>query len=199
MRRNSLFQILEVVTSAARRRKIKIVVMGGMAISVYAPPRATFDIDAIGDIREESLEGFLMELKEQGFSFDEANPVKTIAGMPFVTLYFGRSKIPLDLFLARNEFQSSIIQRARSLRVGGMELDVISPEDLILVKLLSGRPRDIEDIRQILIENSGVLDLNYLRQWATRLGQRVFLEDEMESLGITPPDTPDETATGEQT
>jgi hypothetical protein len=166
--------------------------MEGMAISVYAAPRATFDIDAIGDVKEESLDGFLMDLKEQGFSFNEANPVKAIAGMPFITLYYGRLRIPFDLFLARNEFQRSIIQRSRSLRDGGMELEVISPEDLILVKLLSGRPRDIEDIRQILTENSGVLDFNYLRRWSTELGQQVFLEDEMESLGITPQDTPDQ-------
>ncbi len=198
MNENSLLQVLEIVTSAARRRKIKIVVMGGMAISVYAPPRATFDIDAIGDVREESLDGFLMELKEQGFAFDEGSPVKTIAGMPFVTLYYGRSKIPLDLFLARNEFQGSIIRRARSLRVGDVKLDVISPEDLILVKLLSGRPRDIEDIRQILTENFKDLEFNYLRRWAAKLGQLVFLEDEMESLGIAPPETPDQATSIEQ-
>ena len=186
MRENTLFQILKIVTTTARRLKIKVVVMGGMAISVYAPPRATFDIYAIGDIKGELLDRFLIDLKKQGFSFDEKNPVKTIAGMPFVTLYYRCFQIPVDLFIARDEFQRLIIQRARSFRLGGMELDVISPEDLILVKLLSGRPRDIDDIRQILTENAGVLDFNYLSQWAAKLGQQVFLEDEMKSLGITP-------------
>jgi len=183
---NALLDVLKKVTSTARRLKIKVVVMGGMATSIYAPPRATFDIDAIGDIKEESLGRFLADLKKQGFSFDEREPVKTIAGLPFVTLYYRRSKIYVDLFIARSEFQKLVVQRARSLRVGGIKLDIISPEDLILVKLLSGRTRDNEDIRQILAENAETLDFKYLRRWANKLGKQVFLKDEMRSLGISP-------------
>lgn len=184
---NTLINVLKKVVLAARRLKIKVVIMGGMAISIYAPPRATFDIDAIGDIGEEALGIFLADLKKQGFSFDERNPVKLIAGLPFVTLYYRRSKLPVDLFLARNDFQKNVVRRSKSFRIGGMKLDVISPEDLILVKLLSGRVRDMEDIRQILAENAGSLDFKYLRQQSSNLGLRVFLEDEVKGLGIKPP------------
>jgi predicted nucleotidyltransferase len=187
MRENALFEVLKIVSDTARRLGIKVVIMGGMAVSVYAAPRATFDIDAIGDIKEELLDSFLSDLKSQGFSFDEKRPVKIIAGLPFITLYYRRFQVPVDLFLVRNEFQMSIVQRACTLRVSGLDLDLISPEDLILIKFIAGRSRDIEDIRQILIENSQVLDFNYLRQWAAKLGQRIFLEDELKSLGIIPP------------
>ena len=61
-------------------------------------------------------------------------------------------------------------------------MEVISPEDLILVKLLSDRPRDTEDVRQILLESSGDLDFKYLEEWAGSLGVLQFLRDEVCSI-----------------
>jgi hypothetical protein len=83
---NSLLEIVRKLSSTAGRLQGKFVLMGGMALSVYAPPRATFDIDAIGDFEDEQLNRFLDDLKEQGFSFDEKAPVKEIAGLKLITL-----------------------------------------------------------------------------------------------------------------
>ncbi len=190
MTENALLVVLRKVIKTAERIQVKVVIMGGMAVSIYSTPRATFDIDAIGDFDEERIGRFLVELKKQGFSFDEKNPVKEIAGLPFVTLYFRDSRIYFDLFIARSEFQKTVVRRARSLQIRDINLDVISPEDLILVKLISARTRDVEDIRQVLSENSETLDFSYLRHWADKLGQLAFLQDEMTSLGF-PPDGPE--------
>ena len=183
-----LLQVLKAVVSTARRHRVRVILMGGMAVSVYAPPRATYDIDAIGEFGEGTMAPFLADLKKQGFTFDEGKPVREIAGLPFVSFFHPRSKIYFDLFIAESEFQESIVRRSRPLRFEGIELELISPEDLILVKILSGRSRDNEDIRQILEENSRTLDFDYLREWAGKLGRQVFLEDEIKSVGINLPD-----------
>lgn len=60
---------------------------------------------------------------------------------------------------------------------------IISPEDLILVKLQSGREKDTEDIREIILENISV-SFKYLRSWAKLLKVDTFLRDELESLGL---------------
>ena len=39
-----------------------------------------------------------------------------------------------------------------------MMVDIISPEDLILLKLQAGRERDTEDVRNIICENFKTLD-----------------------------------------
>jgi hypothetical protein len=39
-----------------------------------------------------------------------------------------------------------------------------SVEDLIIHQVFAGRPRDLEDVRGILLKNSK-LDLTYLRRW----------------------------------
>lgn len=48
------------------------------------------------------------------------------------------------------------------------DLWFVTPEDLILLKLLSHRPRDQGDIADVLFVQ-GQLDETYLRQWAQSL------------------------------
>lgn len=43
-------------------------------------------------------------------------------------------------------------------------LHFASPEDLIIHKVFAGRPRDIEDVRTVLLKNPDV-DLQYIRGW----------------------------------
>jgi hypothetical protein len=43
-------------------------------------------------------------------------------------------------------------------------LHFASPEDLIIHKVFAGRPRDIEDVRTVLLKNPDV-DVQYIRGW----------------------------------
>jgi hypothetical protein len=53
---------------------------------------------------------------------------------------------------------------------------VISPEDLILMKLLANRPRDRADVADLLLV-VGEVDGAYLGSWAARLGVERELRD----------------------
>ena len=44
-----------------------------------------------------------------------------------------------------------------------------TPEDLILLKLIPGRAKDIADVETLVSRNAGKLDEEYLRDWAMRL------------------------------
>lgn len=50
----------------------------------------------------------------------------------------------------------------------GVPAWVVSPEDLILLKLIASRPRDIGDVMDIFLAQ-GQLDEEYLRKWASEL------------------------------
>lgn len=52
----------------------------------------------------------------------------------------------------------------------------MSPEDLILLKVLAARPRDIGDIEDVLLAQ-GDLDEASMRQWAKELGVAEKLEE----------------------
>ena len=184
MTRNILLIVLEKLMKLAHRSKIKIVLMGGIAISLFAKPRATYDIDGMVSSKEENLKDFLSLLKESGFKFDSKQPIKFIKGLPFITFYYPRYKTYVDLFVAQNKFQNEVLKRAKEVKLGKLHLSIISPEDLILLKLQTGREKDLEDIREIILEKRKNLDFVYLKKWAKALGVDVFLKDELRSSGL---------------
>jgi predicted nucleotidyltransferase len=60
--------------------------------------------------------------------------------------------------------EEEFIARAIEVHVEGNAIPVISPKDLIITKVLAGRPKDIEDVRGVLSERAETLDLNRIRQ-----------------------------------
>ena len=184
MARNILLTVLSELLKVCKDHKIKIALIGGIAVSVYARPRVTYDIDGIISIKEEQIKGFLNILKEAGFRYDKKEPVKFIQGLSFITLCYAKHKTYVDLFIAGNEFQKNILARARKVMFNKMSLNIISLEDLVLIKLQTGRERDLEDVRDMISENKGKIDLRYLKKWAQALNIYVFLKDELKSLGI---------------
>jgi hypothetical protein len=59
--------------------------------------------------------------------------------------------------------------------VEGRQLWLASPEDLILLKLISGRPRDWIDVKDVFFTQDN-LDLKYMEHWAKELGIESDLE-----------------------
>ncbi len=184
MTRNILFTVLEKLVKISRKSKTKLALMGGLATSVFGRPRATYDIDGIISLQEGDLEPFLSLLKSNGFKFDQKQPVKFIRGLAFITFYYPAHKTYVDLFVAKNEYQCTVLKRARRIKLEKLNLYVVSPEDLILIKLQAGREKDIEDVREIISENKSKLDFAYLKKWAKLLNVEIFLRDELRSLGL---------------
>jgi hypothetical protein len=52
--------------------------------------------------------------------------------------------------------------------MGNALLRFAAPEDLIIHKIVAGRPRDLEDVKTVLIKNPEV-DINYIRHWLRKL------------------------------
>lgn len=179
-----LIEVLKKLIATCRRQKVKLVICGGMAVSVMGRPRTTYDVDAVLLVEERKLAELLQKFSRVGFKYDKREPVKNIRGNPFVTLVYSKFKTYVDLFIARSSFQKQILKRKKTVKLAGIEVPLITAEDLILMKLLSGRERDLEDVREILIENKGRLNFRYLKNWAKKLEIDIFLKDELESLRL---------------
>ena len=73
-------------------------------------------------------------------------------------------------------FKHVLVSRRMEFLVEGNQAWVVTPEDLVLLKLIAGRPRDLGDIQDILMAQ-GQLDAKYLSLWAERLGVSDRLDD----------------------
>jgi len=170
---SSLTQSLIELTQLFDRMGFPYAVMGGLAVRAYGIPRATYDIDFTLAIERERLPELYLAVEELGYTVPqpfETGWVDAVGGMPLVKfrLFVDENGIDIDVFLAETEFQKSIISRRRREELDGAVLYLVSPEDLVLLKLIASRPRDVADVHDVLFIQ-GELDGGYLHEWATRL------------------------------
>ena len=156
------------------RLQVPYAVMGGLAVRIYGIPRATYDLDFTVAIDRNRLPDLYRSLDDEGYTVPEAylsGWVDEVSGMPLVKvrLYAAEKGVDVDVFLAESPYQRELISRRRMEDVEGASVWFVSPEDLILLKLIARRPRDISDVTDILF-TQGQLDEAYMRRWAEPLG-----------------------------
>jgi predicted nucleotidyltransferase len=135
-------------------------------------PRATHDVDLLILTDNATSHSYLDPLRAKGFAiasdWHEANPmaqnVATRLAHPLAPDF------PLDLIFATSPLHKNALDRRKPIVIQGIQVSVSSPEDLVLLKLSAGRPRDFDDVMGIVGNASAPLDLDYLWSWAEQLG-----------------------------
>lgn len=104
--------------------------------------------------------------------------VNRVADMPLVKfrLNIDGHGLDIDVFLAESPYQEEIMRRRRLRELQGRQISVVSAEDLVLLKLIAARPRDLGDIDNVLLAKPGI-DEDYIRRWAVPLGVAEKLEE----------------------
>jgi len=154
-----------------KRQGVPYMLMGGMALAVWGRSRFTHDVDLAIALPEKEFPHFLEVLKKAFFL--PAPPRPMLGSRLIACRYLKPSKglpVQVDLLLARGIYQEQALQRAVTVSLGSLHLRVVSPEDLILLKLLAGRPMDELDVLAVLQEQAKTLDRKYLKHWARHLG-----------------------------
>ena len=177
---SDLPKVVEEFVTLFDQNGVEYALMGGIAVRVYGIPRPTYDVDFTAAIPRDKLPQFYELVEKAGYTVPEAYRsgwVDQVAGMPVVKfrLYLEGQGVDVDLFLAETLYQQELLRRRRREEIDGVTAWLVSPEDLILLKLVAGRPRDRADIGDVRFVQ-GELDETYMRQWAVELGVAVALE-----------------------
>ena len=119
-------------------------VFGAQAVVVYGVPRLSADVDVTLALVPDAPEHFARDMQAAGFSLRVTDPdfVRRTRVMPFVHEPTG---MPLDVVLASSGLEDEFLQRALSTDIGGTRVPVIELSDLIIAKVLAGRPKDVDD------------------------------------------------------
>jgi hypothetical protein len=124
----------------------------------------TADVDVTVDLPHTRVHELLLGARRVGLVPREVDVQRIAEDSRVIPLQFGSPAIPVDLVLSGPGLEERFHQRVRLVRIGRVAVPVISPEDLIITKLIAGRPRDKEDVRGILGERGNDLEFPYLRQ-----------------------------------
>jgi predicted nucleotidyltransferase len=171
------------LTALLDREAIPYAVMGVLAVRVYSIPRATQDVDITIEVSRDKLEDLRDVLYEHGCSIPpvyDSGWLDQVAGMSLfkVKRHIGDHSIDLDIFIAESSFQRELLRRRSPIDISGRRIALVSPEDLLLLKIIAGRPRDKIDVQDMLF-TLGELDNDYLNKWAKSLGVIEELEQAM--------------------
>jgi hypothetical protein len=151
---------LAAITFFLERAGVPYMVIGGIANLVWGVPRATLDIDVTVLVPADRLEKFIEDIGRE-YRVLVPNPTSFVRDTRVLPLE-GPSGVRIDLVFGLLPFEEEAVGRAVSVDSAGRSMRVCTPEDLILMKIISDRPRDLEDARAIVQRRLRELDLAYL-------------------------------------
>ena len=157
---NSLEAALLEVSTYFDESGVGYMVIGGFANLHWGAPRLTEDIDVTVRVEESMLPDFVSRLCER-FQPLHSDPVGFALRHGVIPVK-GAAGVRVDVVLESHPMVSRAIDRAVAIDVAGVPVRLCTAEDLILHKLVSERPRDLEDVKGVILRQATSLDRNYL-------------------------------------
>jgi len=132
---------------------------GAQAALVHGAARVTADVDVTVRLGKVTPARLSTALKRHGFRLrvDDPSFVRTTRVLPVLHV---RTSVPADLVLAGPGLEDAFLERAVVRDVGGVPVPVARAEDLIVMKILAGRDKDLDDVVAILAARGAELDAN---------------------------------------
>ncbi len=133
---------------------------------VYGEPRLTRDVDLTLGVTPEELSQILEAIQKLNLQIlveDVEDFVRRTWVLP--TLH-PTSGLRVDFIFSWTPYEQQALKRAKTIEIDGYPVNFASPEDVIIHKILAGRPRDLEDVRTILRKQQ--IDVDYVREWLSQ-------------------------------
>jgi predicted nucleotidyltransferase len=160
------------------------VIIGGVAIGFLGKPRFTADVDAM----------FLLSTSEVSQFLEAAQAENMIPRIPDADAFARKNRILLlrhspsetdiDISLGILPFEEEVVERGSIQSFGNLAIRLPTPEDLIIMKAVAHRPKDLEDIRMI-VQSQAHLDTKRIKHWVLSFGEILDMPDlwgQIESL-----------------
>lgn len=124
-------------------------VFGAQAAILYGAARFTEDIDVTVELGTVAPAVLVAALEEQGF-VARAKDDDFIAQTRVIPLLHEATNTPIDVVLAGPGIEEVFFDGRRQLDIEGVLVPVACPEDLVVMKVLAARPKDLEDVVAVL-------------------------------------------------
>lgn len=175
-----LLTVLHDLVSWFHNRNVQGLVIGGIAASLLGRPRITNDVDALILIKKERWKDFLESGKQFGFLPRVTDALNFAQSNRVFLMRHGKSGLDVDISIGGLPFEEEAISRKIIVETAGVKIPLPTPEDLIIMKAVAHRPRDMADIESILEVHSNV-DQKYIikkvREFSIALEMPEILRD----------------------
>lgn len=159
-----------------RAEDVQGIVIGGVAASLLGKPRMTRDVDALVSLEEARWASFLESGHGRGFVPRAPDCLEFARASRVLLIRHDPSGVDLEVVLAGLLFEEEAILRGVWTDVAGVPVPLASAEDLIVMKAVAHRPRDLADVEGIVASQAD-LDWNRVLNWARRFGDALARSD----------------------
>lgn len=138
-------------------------IIGGLAVQRWGQPRLTQDVDltvlvGMGD-EARFVDGVLARFQPR------REDARAFALTYRVLLVRASMGVPVDIALGGTAFEAESFERSSEWEIeAGVMIRTCSAEDLLVHKLIAGRPRDLADVETIVARQGRRLDVARVRR-----------------------------------
>lgn len=169
------------VSGWLRDNDVKFALIGGVAASLHGTPRLTKDVDVVAMVEDAAWSALLKQAVRWKLQPRTSDALEFAKITRVLLLIHTPSRIEVDLSLGMLPFEAELVDRASTRQVKGVRFPLATPEDIIIMKALALRPRDVVDIEGI-VAAIPTLDLTRVRRIVSQLSASLETHDHLARL-----------------
>lgn len=175
---NTELDILCDVSVRLERLGVAHMLTGSVAVSYYAEPRMTRDIDVVVDLAPESVRPLVDEFAPD-YYVDEGAAAEAVRYRSMFNMIHREGVVKVDCIVRKeSRYRKAEFERRGEIEIGGVTVSIVTREDLILSKLAWAKESrsevQLRDVRNLMATG---YDAAYVDSWKDDLGVAALLEE----------------------
>jgi hypothetical protein len=156
-------------------------VIGGVAASVLGQPRLTRDVDALAILPEERWASAMDAATRFGIVPRIDNPLEFARRSRVLLMKHLASGIDIDLTFGGLPFEEDAVSNSGRHEIAGLSVRLPRVEDLLIMKAIAHRPKDLQDIEGLLNAHPRA-DVGRVRQWVREFSAAAGMSDMLDEF-----------------
>ena len=161
--------------------KVPSMIIGGVAASVLGRPRLTQDVDALAILPEADWANAVSSAARHGILPRVENALDFAHRSRVLLMRHAESGIDIDVTFGRLSFEQTAIDNSEVHDIGGLRVRLPRVEDLLIMKAVARRPKDLLDIEGLLAAHPDA-DVSAVRQWVREFATAMSMSDMLDDF-----------------
>ena len=167
-------ELLQFISEELEEQGIEYMLFGSVALNAYSIPRYTRDVDIVIELKTENFDSFASIFSKRECYFHKESAENEVSREGMFNVIDWKSGMKIDFIVRKNDpFQQvEFNRRQRKTVLANIDCWIISPEDLIIAKLLWIQQlysqQQTDDIKNLMYDLP-TLDKSYVKSWISKL------------------------------
>jgi hypothetical protein len=161
--RSPLAEVLADLGRAFRTVGIRWYLFGAQAAILYGAARLSADVDVTVALGDRTIGELIAALDAAGFEGRVGEPAAFAESSRVLPVAHRPTRMPADVVLAGPGLEERFLARAEERMIEDVSVPVASAPDLVAMKVLAGRPQDLDDATAVLHAQGDALDVGLAR------------------------------------